>query len=176
MVDRAGNGLAVGSTDQITGAQSVLDYEHHEIHGGSHYYVGGFETKQLNETIEWTVTTPDTTKWSHFLFTFNGSDGIQFELYEGTTGVTGGTTITPQNSNRNYANASVLTIVKDATVTLGTQIDGASSGANNRIGLIERDDELVLKQNETYTFLVRSLGNSNIVSYRGRWYEHTNRT
>ena len=121
--------------DSMTGAAIGIDYEHHEIHDGTHFYASGFQTIALNVTTKWTVEVPDTLIVPHMTFEFVGSDGIQFEIYEGTTSISGGTAGAPFNSNRNSTTASILTVTKDPTSTNGSLIDSGSAGANNRIGL-----------------------------------------
>jgi len=170
------NDMWAESFDRSTYAVIGIASEHHEIHEGDHYYVAGYETEALNGTIEFVVTTPDTTKWAHLLFTIQGSDKIQVDVYEGTTGVTGGAATTPINNNRNSSNTSGLTLVKDpASITDdGTVIAGYSVGALKTTGEVKRTHELVLKQNTAYLFRATSLANSNIISYEGTWYEHQN--
>jgi hypothetical protein len=165
-----GNFGSVGKKDHLNGANISISSEHHQIHNGNHYYLSGYETLELNTTTKWTISVPVNGS-CHLVFEVVGSDGIQFEFYEGTTGVSGGTAVIPFNNNRRSFNTSALTILKDPTSTNGTLIDSGSSGANNRIGIVSRDREVPLNDNTIYTFLVRSLGNGNIVSHRGEWYE-----
>jgi hypothetical protein len=115
-------------------------------------------------TIDFVVTTPNTTTHAH--------------MYEGVTGITGGTALTPRNNNRNSADSSVLTVKVNPSVTAGTVVvDGYKFGANlsgqNRMGGSGgRTSEIILKQNTSYLWRIVSSSADNIISYIGDWYEH----
>jgi len=170
------------NSDTSTYAVKVIDYEHYEIHAGSHFFVTGFETVNDAAQIDFVLTTPNSTKWLHLLFQVNGTSRTEYYAYEGAT-ISGGTSVSPINNNRNSLNASVATIVKNPTVSAtGTLLSSASmglEGVNKNAAGIEstliREDELVLKQNTTYLFRIISRDDGNIISYRSNWYEHTNK-
>lgn len=182
-VDVSGSNINIVSpVDAITEALEVIDYEHHEIHSGSHYYICNFEVLDDAASIDLAITTPNTTKWTHMTFDISGTSQTEFRIYETAT-VTGGTAGTPLNNNRNSANISVVTVVKNPTVTvLGNLIFAQSSGlaaatpnkAENS-GVVSRNREIILKQNTTYIFRITSRQDDNIISYCGEWYEHTNK-
>jgi hypothetical protein len=166
--------------DSSTGALEVIDYSHHEIHGGSHYYIGGHTDLDNGSTIEWTVTTPDSTKWAHMTFSISGSDVVTVDVYENTADIVGGTAVTPINNNRNSSKTSILTVkVNPTSVTAGDLIDGfkfGSSGGGNAASIgggESRENELVLKQNTSYLWRVVSGADGNFISYHAGWYEHT---
>lgn len=164
--------------DMSTHAQNVIDYEHHEIHAGSHYNYCDYQLNNASAaTIKFTVTTPNTSTWGHLTFNIYSSQGATIEIYEGSTGISGGSSIAPRNNNRNSANVSSFTILKDPTVsTPGTRASGFLAGAGREAGMISRDKENVLKQNTSYYFLITSLANSNDISWCFEWYEHANKT
>lgn len=165
--------------DLITGSYTIVPYEHHEIHSGSHYNYCQYQLgNAVNDTIEFVVTTPNTTTWGHLTFQFYSSQGATVDVYEGTTGVTGGTSITPRNNNRNSLSTSAFTIVKDPTsiTSDGTLASGFLAGAGRESGFATRDKENVLKQNEIYLLRITSLANSNDISWCFEWYEHANIT
>lgn len=165
--------------DTSTGAFAQVTYEHNEIHSGSHFNYCDYDVSGLGvgDTIKFVLTTPDTTTWAHFSFAIFSSTGATVELYEGTSGVSGGATITPRNNNRNSGTASVVGIVKDpASITSdGTRAAGYLAGANREAGFVVRENENVLKQNETYLLRITSLASSNNVSWCAEWYEHADR-
>jgi len=163
--------------DVSTHTLQTIEYEHHEIHAGSHFYLCDYDSAiQLNETIEFVVTTPNTTSWSHMTFDFSSILGASLDVYEGSTDVVGGTPVTPFNNNRNSATTSTLTLIKDPTsITTGTRIAGYLAGANRTGGMQQRDRELILKQNTTYLFRFTSLANSNAISFCGEWYDNINK-
>ena len=163
--------------DSSTHSAQIVDYEHHEIHSGSHYFVAGQETEASAATIEFIVVTPDSTSWSHMTFEIVGSGDTTFAIYEGASGITGGSSTTPLNNNRNSANTSGLTLTKDPTsiTSDGTLIYEQRVGSNRQAGLLGRGQEIILKQDETYLFRVTSNAASNNISYKAEWYEHTDK-
>lgn len=172
------DGVGPAALDDSTNSIQTIEYEHHEIHSGSHYNYCDYS---LNESsgaiIEFVMTTPNTTKWVHLAFEVSSSEGATIELYEGTTGVTGGTTITPRNNNRNSANTSDVTLVKDpsAITSDGIRASGYLAGGGRTAGFAERDREFVLKQNTAYLVRITSLAVSNDISWCAEWYEHTDK-
>ena len=173
--DEAGNPLEI---DDTTGSIQSVEYEHHEIHSGSHYNLCDYVLGQgLNDTIEFVVTTPNTTKWGHLTFSVFSSTGAIIDTFEGTTGVVGGTTLTPRNNNRNSVNTSAMTVIQDpaSIVDDGNDAGGYLAGANRSAGFVSRDNEVILKQNTTYLFRITSLAASNNISWCFEWYEHTNK-
>lgn len=164
--------------DGSTNTLQFIDYEHHEIHAGSHYTVFNYvDGLSVGDTVEFTVTTPDTTTWAHMSYELESITGGKLEIFEGTTGVSGGTTITPINNNRNSTNTSTLTILLDPTAITddGTSLGIYLAGANRGSGQIRRDKELILKQNTTYLFRFTSTANSNSLGYIAKWYEHADK-
>lgn len=166
------NGAGADWDIDVSGSGSVIKHEHRKIHEGKHYFIRDFETEALDDTIEWIVTVPAGTT-PHLKFEIVGTDVIEVVVYEGTTGVVGGTTATPINNNRNSSNTSAMTIVKDPTSISndGSRIWGASVGANKTVGAILAQEELPLKYSTSYLFRITSKGNGNIISYYGKWYE-----
>jgi len=164
--------------DQSTHAQTIIEYEHHETHAGSHYNYCDYQlTNASAATVKFVVTTPNTTTWAHLVFQITSSAGATVELYEGSSSISGGSSITPRNNNRNSSNTSAFTILKDPTVsTVGTRSAGFIAGGTRAGGIISRSMEKVLKQNTSYYILITSLANSNDISWCFEWYEHSNKT
>ena len=170
----AGNSGIDASTESL----QTIEYEHHEIHSGSHYNYCDYALAQgIGDEIEFVFVTPNTTKWVHLLFEVYASTGATIELYEGTSGVSGGTAITPRNNNRNSANISAVTLTKDpaAITTDGTRAAGFLAGGTRVAGAVERNKEYVLDQNNTYLVRITSLAASNNISWCAEWYEHTDK-
>jgi hypothetical protein len=163
-----------GSTQDL----QIIEQDHAEIHSGDHYNYCEYSLGEgSGATIELVVTTPNTTKWAHTTFEFYASEGATIELFEGTSGITGGTSITPRNNNRNSINTSALTIIKDPTTITsdGTRAAGFLAGGGRTAGFTTRGKENVLKQNEIYLIRITSLAVSNDISWCGEWYEHTDK-
>ena len=171
----AGNSGIDASTETL----QTIEYEHHQIHAGSHFYICSFETLADNASVDFAVTTPNTTKWAHMTFEIEGTSQTEFYVYEGSA-VAGGSATTPMNNDRNSAKTSDLTISKNpAVTTLGTMIFSQSKGFAGTTpsrasaeGIVSRDREIILKQNTTYIFRITSRQADNIISYCGEWYEN----
>ena len=160
-----------GSTQSI----QTIEYEHHEIHSGSHFFVAGYGTYAADEDVDFQVTTPATTKWAHMTFEVTSSCAATIKIYESAAVAADGVSVTPINNNRNSNTTSVLTIQTDGTVnTVGSLIYSAAIGAGQKgAGFHDREREIVLKQNTTYRFFIESDAAANVISYVGEWYEHT---
>jgi len=185
--------------DASTNSLQVIDYAHHEIHGGSHYFVvysvaslDAMEGPDDMITLSW--TTPNTEKWAHFNFSVKGTAGWRVRLIEnsttgGTTGATG--TVSILNSDRNSTGASgMLSWDTGAAVAAKMSYDAslAESGAAT-ITLIDEyifgdgrfssgaesggRDEIILKQNTNYQVSVYGAA-ADAATLHLTWYEHTN--
>jgi hypothetical protein len=164
--------------DKATNTLQTIDYEHHEIHSGS-YYRAGFQKDIPNGgTATFAITTPNTTKWLHFRPAVDAELEATVIFYENPTSITGGTSVTPRNANRNSTNTSGATVVSDCTydatgaIPLGNQVLGSGK---NLGGNGESQFEFILKQNTTYLIVVTNdaTGASNECNIRCMWYEHT---
>lgn len=55
--------------DSMTHALISIDYEHHEIHSGDHFNYCDYQLGNASAAeIEFTVTTPNSTKWWHLTY------------------------------------------------------------------------------------------------------------
>jgi len=170
--------------DKYTNTLQVIDYAHHEIHDGSHFSLSGSVTIALNKVYDIQITTPNTTKWSHFIFEFDVTDTTNWLLYENVTIAQAGTGLTAWNNDRNsattatlvtkgIANDSVADANVDTVVAGATTLEQGLVGANKTGGSVNRENEIILKQNEDYS--LRFIGTAGTtVTYRLNWYEHTN--
>lgn len=164
--------------DAVTEVLSVISYEHHEIHSGSHYNYCDYSLGEASGAIiEFIFITPDTASWAHLTFEASASNGATIEIYEQASGITGGTTITPRNNNRNSVKTSGVTLIKDPTTITsdGGRASGYLAGGGKTSGIVSRDSEFMLQQNQTYLLRITSLGSSNDISWCAYWYEHTNK-
>lgn len=163
--------------DEQTGSFTTVTYEHHEIHSGSHYFICDYSLNEgSGNTIEFVVTTDNSTKWMHSTLDFSASEGATLEVYKDPTGITGGSTITPINNNGNSLNTSLATVVKDPTsiTSDGTRAAGFIAGGGRTAGFNQRSREIVLEQDTVYLFRFTSLAVSNDIGWCFEWYEHTN--
>jgi len=169
-----------GLVDDTTGALVGIDAAHAEIHAGDHFFITNYITLNIAGTLIYGVTTPNTTKWAHLFWEVDCTGETLFQVYEVATW-TGGTPVTPVNSNRNSATVSGLTIATAPTISVAGNLLAASllglAAAPSKAALAgnsKREDEMILKQNTQYVFKFTSNSNSNNITYRALWYEHTN--
>ena len=162
--------------DDVTGAIMTVDYSHHEIHEGSHFFYSGYETLASGGTADIVFTVPAAT-YAHFLMSIAGTDATTVDVYEGCSGVSGGTAGTAYNNNRNNSGTTTLTILRNPTITAGTAIDGYKFGQTGlgvnpgSGGGASREDEMILKLSTTYMWRIVSGADSNAISWRASWYE-----
>jgi hypothetical protein len=167
--------------DSATNALETIEYEHSEIHGGDHYFYQNTVTLNNGSSLVFCVRTADTTSWSHIVWDLQAQGQFTFEMYEGGTFVWGGTDLTAVNNDRNSANTnnwayfqSDCTVTDQGTELLNFTIGSSTTPARGVPGGAARGRELILKQNEFYLWKIISGLNSNIISYQGEWYNHTN--
>lgn len=163
--------------DQST-AIKVIDYAHHEIHSGSHFYAKGVVDLGNGASYRIIIKTPNTTQWAHALFDIWHEQELSMTLTEGVTTDADGTAIAALNRNRNVATTATMTLTHTPTnPTGGTVIWTYQRGSANKTGVERRElSEIVLKQNTKYMIVVTNQTASNcLVDWLLDWYEHTNR-
>jgi hypothetical protein len=160
--------------DSSTETLQTIEYEHHEIHSGSHFFICGTQALSNSEVVNFTFITPNTTKWTHMTFVIEGTGAISLEIFEGATVNVAGTAVTARNSDRNSETTTVNTIRTGDTYTgTGTSIYSKQTGALKSIGIISRNNEIILKQNTTYIFrITNETAVANQLTYCADWYEH----
>ena len=170
--------------DKATNTLQIIDYEHHEIHAGSHFFVEDFADLAINNVYDVQFTTPNTAKWAHLTFELNCEAETEWYIYEGATIALAGTAITPINNNRNSATASTMTLAgitntsvananADTAVAGATVLADGIVGAGKSGGVIQRNREIVMKQNTIYCLraVASAAGYTNFLM---TWYEHEN--
>jgi hypothetical protein len=166
--------------DASTHSLQIVDYSHHERHGGSAFFYMDSVELGLGGVQTYLITTPNTTKWSHFTFQGSGSAITQVDLYEGADR-TGTTLQTVWNANRNSATAADTTIHKGHSggSTDGTLIWTRKSGsatAQARTGNEgKHEQEIILKQNTKYIIRLTSSTAANLTNLMLDWYEHADK-
>ena len=172
--------------DDSTASIQTIEYEHHEIHSGSHYFVVGYQDLSINNVLQFTWQMPDTTKWIHWSWNISTESETLWQVYEGATINNAlANTITPLNSNRNSANTSDTTMKyevhanlaaadTDVTISANNLIESGISGAGKDGGEASRNHEIVLDQNGLY--VLRATANAaGFINFDMQWYEHTDK-
>ena len=189
VVDSDGNIIEI---DEATGAITMIEYEHHEIHAGDSFKADintdDIQTEGVNNALHISFTTPNTTEWAHLVIYGWAGGGAELSIVEAPGGgVAGGANLAIFNRNRNSSETSTLIstddtatneMTQDATVPIGgTEIHHWKLGAGkNKIGGDTRgNEEFILQQNTTYSIRMTST-NANIPGQLTlEWYEHVNR-
>ena len=88
--------------DKSTHATTTIDYAHHEVHSGSHYYIQGHTVLASAAVLRVQLITPNTAKWIHFLYEIKSTLAMTTTFDEGATGgMAGGLRVPVHASNRN---------------------------------------------------------------------------
>jgi hypothetical protein len=171
--------------DAATETLQTIEYEHHEIHSGSHYFVVGYQDLAINNVLQFTWQMPDTTKWIHWIWNIITESETLWQIYEGGTITTPLTTLaTPYNNNRNSANTSdtVMRYEKHTNLAAANTkvtpsalvLEAGISGAGKDLGASVRSSELVMKQNTLYVLRATATA-AGYINFNMQWYEHTNK-
>lgn len=189
LVGRWGSGA--GEVDDVridasTNSLQTVEYEHHEIHSGSHYFVQGYQDLSINNVLDFTWLMPNTTKWIHWNWQISTESETLWQVYEGATATNPlANAVTPLNNNRNSGNTSGTTMKfelqtnlaaanADTDVSGATLIESGISGAGRDSGDSKRTDELILKQNTLYV-LRATASAAGYINFHMAWYEHTDK-
>ena len=172
--------------DGITSALQIIDYAHHEVHAGSHFFVVGSADLPLNDVLDFTWVMPNTTKWIHWTWKITTSSAMAWYVYENAAIVNAlANVVTPLNSDRNNTTSTSGTTMKweiqadlaaanvDTNVATATLIKSGITGDGRDGGSFSRESELIMKQGATYCLRAVATAAGNI-TFDMEWYEHTN--
>ena len=169
--------------DPINGVLVVENYEHYELHEGSHFTYSAEATVGDADTLGVLIQTPNTTKWAHMIVDVTGALDTKVEIFENPTHALGAELVA-YNNNRNSTDTCTTQIYTftraggvDSTAIFVSHfgIDaGVGAGRVTGGGGSRASQEWILKQNTRYLVAVISATAANIVSLKLSWYEHTN--
>jgi hypothetical protein len=184
--------IQVQKPDTLTGAISVIDYEHHEIHAGSSFNVSATDTSLANgETLNIAFKTPAGTKRVHLIdecailisgyleiiegCTWNNQTGTKVPIYNRKREATMRSSILLEDQAQLAFVASDNVMANVVNVAGGTIISTQYAfGARNTIGIVTRNtNEWILKPDTTYCIRLTSSDNNNKAEIVLDWYEHT---
>ena len=182
--------IITNQIDRATNAQNTIDYAHHEIHSGSHYFNDFSIDIPASDWLDVRFTTPNTTKWLHMLISIKTQEEGLYQLYETAPTLTAGTALVAENNNRNTPNSSGISAfdyiinTTEENANLDTNTSGATllrsallgSNQGNLSGVTRNENELVLKQNTAYLIRVNNkISSVRYCSWVLDWYEHTSK-
>lgn len=179
VLGKVGNNSKFLRFDATTGAPYIVDFAHHEIHEGDHYFLQSFDLLTTSgDSLIYCIDVPDTAKRAHLIVNFGSQATMEYYTYVDAD-CSGGDTISVTNNNLNSSNTSMLTFMKTPTITsIGTLIEKHSTGSGTnagtgRVGVAGREAEIILKAGSKHIFLFITKANSNTIDYEFSWYEHT---
>lgn len=162
-----------------TYAVKTIDYAHHEIHSGSSFFVWDRQDLSNGAVFDYTVITPNTTKWAHFVLEAVSESEMCVQMYEDPTLSANGTAMVEYNKNRNSSKTATTQVLYTPTVTsVGTTVIFEDQwGSGRKIGGGSRGvEEWILKQDTKYLVRFTNLTtNANFLSVHFNWYEHSNK-
>jgi len=146
-----------------------------EVYNGHHYFISKGDSINNTDTAEIGITTPSS---GHVVinFSISTSGGATAELFEGST-FTGGTTLTPINTNRGSTNTSALGVVYNPSISsdgtsIGTQQWGTSYRARMSGGDSSQSEGIILVADTKYLFRLTSTVDNNKITLYLDWHEH----
>ncbi len=164
-----------------TNSLATLEYPHHEIHEGNHFYAYKTASLTNGQVLTLAFIIPESAKQFHVFMEFDVATACTIDVLEDVTSFAGGAAFTILNNRRDFQDrkASGATCLvghtgSDLVVpTGGTEIYAQSLGAGNRSGgTLGHDAELVLKRNSNYLFRITNGTTTQGVTIILQWYEH----
>jgi hypothetical protein len=67
--------------DAGSNSLQVIDYEHHHVHSGNHYFLESYAVLG-EEVFDFCIQTADTASWAHVVFKFWSAKELTFDMYE----------------------------------------------------------------------------------------------
>lgn len=178
--------------DSMTHTLQVIDYAHHEIHGGSTFCTRHYDgTLSNGDTIILAFKVPSGTKKPHLLVQFTANANTHVDLCEGATWTTGtGSQNSIENHNRDSANTSFVqedtggsfattenAVLNPSGFSAGTIVDQwYSFGEKEKQETGARGtDEWILNDDTQYAVRLVSDEDNNMGFLKLVWYEHTDK-
>jgi hypothetical protein len=170
--------------DKATNSIQTIEYEHHEIHAGSHFFVVGYQDLTINQVLDFTWQMPNTASWIHWVWSIETESAFLWQVYEGVTATNPlANAITPRNNNRNSATVSGTTMKyeiqanlvaanADTSVVGATLLESGKVGAGKTAGDSIRAHELILDQGALYCLRATAVA-AGYINFSMHWYEHT---
>lgn len=162
--------------DEVGGAVTIINYEHHEIHEGDHYFLKTYieNTGGTGTSDYFAFTTPSNTKLIHARTLLSPDGDVLITIYEDCN-ITGGINITGLNNFRNSNNTALLQPVAAPTV-VNCYLpiwQSRNGGGRNPVGVSPGFNyEIIAKSNVTYVFeITKQTTADTIVDIDFWWYE-----
>lgn len=166
--------------NQHSRALTTINYEHHEIHQGSHYHIRDYTTiAGSGGSICFTIITPNGSKWTHLEFSAYSDNLVDWDEKEFVT-ISGGTIVNSENSNRNSNIIYGGSVLSYPEITGGSLISkgffgapGVNPNSQGITGNYGRGNEIILKSGTVYSWCFKAGANNTRIGWDAEFYEHT---
>lgn len=174
--DSSGDQVGIDST---VSALQTISVEHHEIHEGEHFFCSDDDQDvDTGANKYWHIKAFDSGIRCHFRFQVSSSLNGTIRFYENPDLSADGNKLTCFNNDRNSGNKARTSLYADPGINdAGTQLfvqvmgsDGINANGSDG-GLVVRDDEIILKQAESYLIEFDTESDNNRVSFLAEFYE-----
>lgn len=167
--------------DGMANAFKIVDYQHHEIHGGRAFLAVYSLTRDNTEFIEMRFRPNHASRKCHMSIHIDAALAATVELWRSTTKThVVANAITPMNRDFNSPNQSVLSVCHTPAGSQAGDADllqyigsAAANGRSDIGGDTSSRHEFILKPFHDYLVKVTSRANLNAVTITLDWYEHT---
>jgi len=168
--------------DEKSGAQVTISCIEHSVHEGEAYMLSlssALDAFDIDAPLSFLFTTPNTPIRCHMYVHGSANTAAIIQVYEDTGvatefDVTGGTSITPKNRNRNSSNVATAIATHTPSITKAEAVALLHSKYAAKSG-IEESFPVLLKQNTKYLFRFLSSANDNEGSLNLSWCEKADR-
>jgi len=157
----------------------IVDETSNKIHSGNHFYVEGYIILNTDDSYYVKLVTPNTNVLAHITWLIESGGVLTTTFDEGASGgMTGGSSVTPLNNNRNSETVSTMTITSNvsAPTSYDTRISNKKVGGTTwkavTGGQSAREEELILKKNTTYCRTFTSGSDNNLIAFKAMWSEY----
>ncbi|GAG82138.1 unnamed protein product [marine sediment metagenome] len=109
-----GNQKKIFSQDASTNAINTINYEHHEVHSGSHYTYSKIDADfDIADADTILIITPNITKWCHMIIDVEAALNTNIKLYENTAaaGYGSASVLTAYNNKAGYSSLAVAPVI-----------------------------------------------------------------
>ena len=168
--------------ERVTDAQKIIDNDHAYIHAGKLFTHATHFDLLTAASTKFTFLTP-ATGYIHYrpVNVVSSVDKLTVNFYEGSSGNSGGSVITPINRNRNSSAVSGAVFKSGVTVTTnGTKLTETYMAGSTGIGQarsgaqLSSSNEWVFKPNTLYTFeFINGSTAKNTIFAEFQFYEET---
>jgi len=163
--------------DASTSSMQTIEYEHHEVHGGSMFHYDIVRDVGNGASTTDIVVAPASTAELHLLIGMDVEGEALLSCYEGVTVAASGTAATFRNHNRwsTSSGTALLYTGADISATGTSLIFNLHAGSGKKTGGEDRgQNEWILKSGTVYSFVfVNESGANNNTILEWDWYEHT---